>query len=167
MKSLSTKSKLLFSLALLAIGISSCDQTAKQAQTPAASEGIFPKGELIDPQHFTGGTGSVYWIQKLDSTTTYDTQIASVTYEKGARTKWHFHPAGQILLITEGTAYYQEKGKAKEILQKGGVAKCPPNVPHWHGASPDGPVRLLAVNPQISKGGVQWLEAVSEEAYKN
>ena len=167
MKSISTKSKLLFSLALLAIGISSCDQTVKQAptQAPAVSETIFPKGELIDTSHFTGGTAFVNWIQRADSTSPYDIQLASVIYDKNTRTKWHYHPTGQILMVLDGIGYYQEKGKAKQILKKGDVAKCPPNLPHWHGSSPESTVNYLAVGPNISKGGVKWLQPVTAEEY--
>jgi quercetin dioxygenase-like cupin family protein len=70
-----------------------------------------------------------------------------------------------MLLIISGTAYYQERGKPKQILSKGDVAKCLPNINHWHGASPESPVTLIAVNPNIDKGGVQWLEAVTDEVY--
>jgi aryl-alcohol dehydrogenase-like predicted oxidoreductase len=54
--------------------------------------------------------------------------VGNVTFEPGARSKWHLHPAGQILLVTGGVGYYQEKGSPKKILHKGDVVKCPPNV---------------------------------------
>ncbi|ALR30373.1 hypothetical protein ATE47_07485 [Chryseobacterium sp. IHB B 17019] len=63
--------------------------------------------------------------------------MGNVTFEPGARTKWHLHPGGQIILVTGGVGYYQEKGQPKKILHKGDVIKCPPHVEHWHGASKD------------------------------
>jgi quercetin dioxygenase-like cupin family protein len=56
-------------------------------------------------------------------------QVGSVTFEAGARTNWHLHPGGQILLIIHGRGYYQEKGGSKKIIKKGDVIKCTPNVP--------------------------------------
>ena len=47
------------------------------------------------------------------------TSVGNVTFEPGARTNWHLDPGGQILLITGGTGYYQEKGSAKRIIRKG------------------------------------------------
>jgi 4-carboxymuconolactone decarboxylase len=162
------KSLVAFAIALSAFAIAACDQTAKHKQQevkPGDSLAIFPKGDTIDRSHFSAGRAWVYWIMRPDST--YNTQLASVTYEKGSRTKWHYHPAGQILIITNGTAYYQEEGKPKQKLSKGDVAKCPPRVHHWHGASPDADVKLMAINPNMEKGGVVWLEKTTDEEYNN
>jgi len=56
----------------------------------------------------------------------------SVTFEPGARTNWHTHPKGQVLLIIEGEGFYQEKGKPAQIIRKGDVVNIPENVVHWH-----------------------------------
>jgi alkylhydroperoxidase/carboxymuconolactone decarboxylase family protein YurZ len=66
----------------------------------------------------------------------------------------------------EGVGYYQEKGKDLRILRKGDVAKCPPNVEHWHGASHDSWFVQLAITPDHPEGGVVWLYAVSDEEYQ-
>jgi quercetin dioxygenase-like cupin family protein len=129
----------------------------------AASAGTFPKGEPIDSAHFSSGKAFVYWILQPESV--YNTQLASVTYEPGTRTRWHYHPAGQILIVTGGTAYYQEKGRPKQTLSKGDVAKCPPGVPHWHGSSPGSPVTLMAINPNMQMGNVVWMDGVTDEEY--
>ncbi|MGE8527218.1 cupin domain-containing protein [Chryseobacterium rhizosphaerae] len=63
--------------------------------------------------------------------------MGNVTFEPGARTKWHLHPGGQIILVTGGVGFYQEKGQPKKILHKGDVIKCSPHVEHWHGTSKD------------------------------
>jgi quercetin dioxygenase-like cupin family protein len=168
MKSISMKAMLGFNLALVAFIIAACNQPAKQDQQTSESvdaASIFPKGDTIDRSHFSSGRAWVHWIMRPDSI--YNTQLASVTYEKGARTKWHFHPAGQILIITSGTAYYQERGKPKQILSKGDVAKCAPGVNHWHGAAPENDVKLMAINPNMEMGAVQWLEPTTDEDYSN
>lgn len=56
-----------------------------------------------------------------------------------------FHPGGQILVIVDGTGYYQEQGSPKRIIKKGDTIKCPPNVPHWHGASKDEKLIQIAI----------------------
>jgi quercetin dioxygenase-like cupin family protein len=35
---------------------------------------------------------------------------ASVTFEPGARTAWHSHPLGQILIVTAGCGWAQREG---------------------------------------------------------
>ena len=92
------------------------------------------------------------------------TQVGSVTFEPGARTNWHLHPAGQILLIISGTGYYQEKGNVKRIIKKGDVIKCPPNIPHWHGASKEDELIQVAIT-NAQKGAPVWLEKVTDEEY--
>jgi quercetin dioxygenase-like cupin family protein len=86
--------------------------------------------------------------------TDFKVQMGAVTFEPGARTNWHHH-------ITDGDAYYQKKGKPKQIL-----SKCPPGVAHWHGATPDGTRTHLAIIPNMQMGNIVWLEQVTEEEYK-
>ncbi len=127
------------------------------------TETIFPKGGKITNNNFIGNA----WLQQMimpDSLNT--TQVGTVTFEPGARSNWHLHPAGQILLITGGTGYYQEKGSAKRIIKKGDVIKCPPNVMHWHGASKDEQLIQIAIT-NTHKGAVVWLEKVTDEEYNN
>jgi quercetin dioxygenase-like cupin family protein len=88
-----------------------------------------------------------------------------VYFEPKARTKWHSHPAGQILIITDGIGYHQIEGKSIEIIKKGDVIKCPPNVKHWHGASAETGMQQLYIIPNTEKGIVEWNEKVTEEEY--
>lgn len=109
--------------------------------------------------------GSVQVRMLVTNDSVFNTQMASVTFEPGARMNWHTHPSGQILIITEGTAYYQEKGKPKQILSKGQVVKCPPGVTHWHGATREGSMTHMALSSNLEKGGVVWLQKVTDEEY--
>jgi quercetin dioxygenase-like cupin family protein/alkylhydroperoxidase/carboxymuconolactone decarboxylase family protein YurZ len=122
---------------------------------------IFPIGEKISNDNFVGNA----WLNQLiQSDSSNKTQVGNVTFEPGARTKWHYHPAGQILLALDGLGYYQEKGSPKRLLRKGDVVKCPANVWHWHGASPgEGFVQIAITNSQ--NGPTVWLGAVSEAEY--
>ena len=47
-----------------------------------------------------------------------DCSLGVVTFEPGARTNWHIHPGGQVLLVTEGKGYFQERGQPIRIMQK-------------------------------------------------
>lgn len=124
---------------------------------------IFPKGEKITNGNFVGNT----WLQQLTTADSVNTmQVGNVTFEPGARTKWHLHPCGQILLAIDGVGYYQEKGSIKRILRKGDVVKCPPNLPHWHGASPDTAFVQVAIT-DTKNGATVWMQEVLKEEYEN
>jgi quercetin dioxygenase-like cupin family protein len=124
------------------------------------SEAVFPKGEKITNKNFAG----TLWLQMLvNNDSTYNTSIGNVTFEPGARTNWHKHPGGQILLVTEGMGYYQEKGKSAQLLQKGDIVKIPPHEEHWHGAAPDCGLTHIAISLNLQKGSVVWLLPVTDE----
>jgi len=88
-------------------------------------------------------------------------------FEAGARNNWHTHPAGQILICTEGRGSYQEKGKPIQTLHAGDVVKILPGVEHWHGASPTSSFTHIAININPEKGVVNWLKPVTDEEYNN
>lgn len=96
---------------------------------------------------------------------TVDTQVGSVAFEPGARTYWHKHPAGQILVVTEGTGYYQEKGKPVRIIRKGDVIQCEAGVIHWHGASSSERMTHIAITRSNASGRVEWMQAVTDGEY--
>jgi len=123
---------------------------------------IFPKGEKAPAEYFTGAV----WVQLLvPNDPTLNCQIANVVFEPGARNNWHTHPGGQILIATDGIGYYQEKGKPIQLLRKGDVVNIPPDIVHWHGATPDSEFTHIAINPNTQKGIVVWLQRVTDEEY--
>ncbi len=129
-----------------------------QAQTGGS---VFPKGELSTTKNHTGNI----WLNELNvGDSTFDPSIAMATYDGGAKLDWHIHPGGQVLLITEGAGYYQERGKPVRIVHKGDVIRCAPGVEHWHGALPNSNFAYIAVTP-TQKGKTIWLEPVSEKDY--
>jgi len=136
---------------------------ALSTQVAAQNASIFPKGEKAANVHHVGNV----WLNELspaDSTFNYSTSLA--TMERGAYLFWHKHPGGQILMITEGTGYYQEKGKPKQTVKKGDVIKCQPGVEHWHGATPTTGVTYLATSP-AQKGKTIWLQKVTGKEYSD
>lgn len=155
------KQKLNYLILVLIALLTACNDNQKTDNPKQERELLFPQGEKITTDNFTGTT---YLQMLMEADSLNQTSIGNVTFEPGARTKWHAHPAGQILLVTDGVGYYQEKGEAKIILRKGDVIKCPPNVIHWHGASKDQKFVQLAVT-NTKNGSPVWLEAVSDEVY--
>ena len=123
---------------------------------------IFPRGESASAEYFTGKA----WIKNLVAANdTFNTVIANVVFEPGARNHWHTHPGEQILIATDGVGYYQEKGKPIQTLHKGDVVQIPPDVVHWHGASPDIEFTHIAINTNSQKGTMVWLSKVTDEEY--
>ena len=62
---------------------------------------------------------------------------ASVGFQPGARSAWHTHPKGQLLIVTAGSGLIQEWGKPVRRIVTGDVIWTPPDVKHWHGAAPE------------------------------
>ena len=156
------KNSLLVVFALVTWFSVSCKAQAPKQSTTAETTAIFPKGELGPPQNFTGKA----WASGLVADdSTYNTLVGNVYFEPGARSNWHIHPAGQMLLITDGVGYHQIKGQPRQTIRKGDVVKCPPNVMHWHGASPDTGMQQIYILPNTEKGIVQWLHPVTDEEY--
>ena len=98
----------------------------------------------LDPSHASGG---------------------SVTFEPGARTAWHSHPRGQILIITAGTGRVQRWDDPIEEVRAGDVVRIPAGQKHWHGASPHASMTHLAISEHRDGSAVQWMEQVSDEQY--
>lgn len=90
---------------------------------------------------------------------------ASVTFEPGARTAWHTHPLGQTLIITSGFGWVQEEGGPIEEVRPGDVVWFPPEVKHWHGASPNTSMTHIAIQEALNGEVVTWMEHVSDQQY--
>jgi quercetin dioxygenase-like cupin family protein len=90
---------------------------------------------------------------------------SSVTFQAGARTAWHKHVLGQILIVVEGTGRIQQWGGPVQEIRKGDVVWTPPGVKHWHGATPNSAMTHIAIQEQLDGKVVDWMEKVSEEEY--
>jgi quercetin dioxygenase-like cupin family protein len=133
------KNILQYSVFFLIILMAGCNPEEKNGQ----SESVFPKGEKIDSDNFTG----TVWLQMMGAKdSTLHAGYGNVTFEPGARTNWHVYPGGQLLFITKGKGYYKAKGYPVRSLSAGDVVEIPRNVPHWHGAAPDSEFAHIAVS---------------------
>jgi quercetin dioxygenase-like cupin family protein len=88
-----------------------------------------------------------------------------VTFEPGARSAWHTHPAGQVLIVTNGTGWVQEEGGAKREIKPGDVIWTPPGVKHWHGATATNGMSHIAITNMVGGKNVEWMEKVTDDRY--
>lgn len=91
---------------------------------------------------------------------------ALVTFEPGARTAWHTHPAGQTLIVTSGLGWVQREGGPIETIRPGDVVWFEPDEKHWHGASAEKAMSHIAIQEEVDGEVVTWMEKVSDEQYK-
>lgn len=89
-----------------------------------------------------------------------------VIFAPGARSAWHTHPAGQILIVTSGTGWVQEEGGQKREIKPGDVIWTPPGVKHWHGATATNSTSHIAITNMAGGKNVDWMEHVSDEQYR-
>jgi quercetin dioxygenase-like cupin family protein len=90
----------------------------------------------------------------------------SVTFEPGARTAWHTHPAGQILIVTAGRGWVRCEGGPREEVTAGDCVWFPAGVRHWHGATDTTAMSHIAVTEAIDGSAVTWLEHVTDAQYR-
>ncbi len=76
---------------------------------------IFPKGQQLPNEWFVG---NAFLTPLVAQDKNNEFSAGSVTFEPNARTNWHTHPKGQVLLVIEGNGFYQEKGKPAQPIKK-------------------------------------------------
>jgi quercetin dioxygenase-like cupin family protein len=89
-----------------------------------------------------------------------------VTFQPGARTAWHTHPAGQTLIVTSGSGWIVQWNGERREIKTGDVVWIPPSVKHWHGAAADTSLSHIALQESVNGKNVDWLEQVSDDQYR-
>jgi 4-carboxymuconolactone decarboxylase len=136
--------------------------TSMEAQTMAITRaGSRP----VRPGPTENFTGSVRVEMLFDALDPSHASGGSVTFEPGARTAWHSHPRGQILIVTAGIGRVQRWGDPMEEIRTGDVVRIPAGQKHWHGASPQASMTHIAITEHRDGTAVQWMEKVSDEQY--
>ncbi len=130
--------------------------------TPQNNNSLFPQGEKLSSDWFTGNA-FLYALLTRDKNNEFS--LGSVTFQPGARTNWHTHPKGQVLIVTGGEGFYQEKGRPAQALKKGDVVNIPENLEHWHGASAGSTLVHIAITNYKDDKNVVWLKPVTDEEY--
>lgn len=90
---------------------------------------------------------------------------AYVTFNPGVRTNWHYHPKGQLLIVTYGSGLTQELGQPIKEIKAGDVIWCPPGVTHWHGGGYQTAMTHLVVTKITDGKTVTWLNKVTDAEY--
>jgi len=134
----------------------------QKTMSEQTNSSIFPKGEPLPASYFTGNA-FVFTLVSRDKNNEF--ALGSVTFEPGARTNWHTHPKGQVLIATEGEGFYQQKGKPAQALKKGDVVNIPEDTEHWHGASATSKFVHIAVTNFKDEQNVVWLAPVTDQEY--
>jgi quercetin dioxygenase-like cupin family protein len=111
-------------------------------------------------------TGSVRIDPVFEAPEPARVRSATVIFEAGARTAWHTHPLGQILIVVSGLGRAQHWGGPVEEIRPGDVVWFPPGEKHWHGAGPETPMTHIAIQEALNGSPVEWLEQVSDEQYR-
>jgi 4-carboxymuconolactone decarboxylase len=127
-KLFSTCAALLSLAAVPVVGIAQTDST-QITITPSISQKVIAGA----PDRFTG---SVRAQSLFDAKEPARSSGGQVTFQPGARSAWHIHPLGQILIVTDGIGWVQQWGAPVQVIRKGDVVWIPAGVKHWHGATP-------------------------------
>jgi 4-carboxymuconolactone decarboxylase len=136
--------------------------------TTAAQTLIITRGESrpirqASSENFTGAAR----VETLfEAQAPLSASAGSVTFEHGARTAWHSHPAGQILIVTAGAGRVQQWGHRVEEIRAGDVVRIPADQKHWHGASPTTSMTHIAITEPRDGTSVHWMEKVTDEQYR-
>jgi 4-carboxymuconolactone decarboxylase len=112
--------------------------------------------------HFTG---AVRIDSSFQATAPARRSGARVTFEPGARTAWHAHPLGQLLIVTAGKGRVQRWGDAVDEIRQGDVVWIPAGQKHWHGAAPNSSMAHIGIVEALDGKTVDWMEKVSDAQY--
>jgi quercetin dioxygenase-like cupin family protein len=103
-------------------------------------------------------TGSVHMDPVMD---TGDVMINTVLFTPGARTYWHAHPGGQLLIVTAGRGLVVARSGEVHVVSAGDVIWTEPGEEHWHGGCADS----LMTHMAVSHGKTQWGAEVTATDY--
>ncbi len=146
-------------LGLLALFLSAACWAESQIEV------ISGPARTVNPGAITYFSGHVQVEQLFGAQADRSYSGGSVTFQPGARSAWHTHPKGQILLVTAGTGLVQEWGKTAQTISAGDVVWIPPGIKHWHGATPSSSLTHLALQDVVDGKAVDWMEQVSDAQY--
>jgi quercetin dioxygenase-like cupin family protein len=110
-------------------------------------------------------TGAVTIDRMQDSAAPSRVNAVRVRFSPGARTAWHTHPLGQLLIVVEGEGWARTEGEEKHTLRPGDTVWIPPGERHWHGATDTSAMVHIAVQEAVDGSAADWLEHVSDSDY--
>ena len=134
------------------------EEKAGQAHYPAGSQPTF-----VGPDAYFTGEVKVDMLFPENHTAHYSG--AYVTFAPGARTAWHMHPAGQHMIVTNGTALTGTRDGKVVAFHEGETVWCPSDIDHWHGTTPHAAMTHLVITGSKDGENVIWKEKVSDKEY--
>lgn len=136
------------------------------AETATAPLTIVPAGAAPARGPAANFTGTVVTDTAFRGTGGSRLGGARVTFQPGARSNWHTHPLGQLLIVTAGRGLIQDEGGRVRTIRTGDTVWTAPGVRHWHGAAPDSAMTHVAVSEAVDGAAVVWGEPVSAAQYR-
>ncbi len=138
-----TGSRVRLALSLFAAGVLAWILIGQQSSLDAAQQ-----------SNFMGGSPRIE--------NSEDVRTLRLVFPAGVRSNWHTHSWGQLLMVEEGMGLTQVRGGPVLEARPGEPWWTDAGVEHWHGAAPD----QDALQMTIYEGTVEWLDPVSDEAYR-
>jgi 4-carboxymuconolactone decarboxylase len=154
--------RVIFASLVTLVGMAAIEADAQSSADIMISRSAARPSRLAPAENFTGVVRVVPLFDTTASTRAYG---ASVSFEAGARTGWHTHPRGQVLIVTAGVGRVQRWGGPVEEIRPGDVVRIPPGAKHWHGASPTAAMSHIAIVEYLDGRSTAWMEKVSDAQY--
>lgn len=88
--------------------------------------------------------------------------VNTVTFTPCARTYWHHHERGQLLVVLSGRGVVANRDGDFKVLQGSDIVWVPAGEQHWHGGS----ATTMLIHNAVSHGKTTWLEEVPEADYR-
>lgn len=110
-------------------------------------------------------TGEVSYKKQTSEIHPENTVIKDISFEPGSRSNWHSNASLQLIIVTDGVGYYQERGGQINLIEKGKVITVLPGVEHWYGATPNTKYSHITIVTEVDKGSGVWLDSVTDEEY--
>jgi len=107
-------------------------------------------GLLADEERFRGG--GVHMQRVAEASEVGETELLSVWFPAGSRTKPHTHEVDQVLHVVEGKGIVATEDR-RRIIRPGDIVVVPAGVWHWHGATPDTAMSHLSIK---APGATDW-----------
>lgn len=166
----------------IAITLSACAQEQAADETAAAAAAGVPAPPERDPSQPGSTLFSTADDQGIDETENFTGEakvmgrhdlagddaikgVSVVSFGPGGRTKWHTHPYGQLIVVTEGTGWVQAQGEDTVEVSAGEFVWSAPGVTHWHGGTETTGMTALAISQRYDEYPVVWADDVAEEHY--
>jgi quercetin dioxygenase-like cupin family protein len=103
---------------------------------------------------WTGNVTGAAWMDLVheEDATASALVLTTVTFSPGARTLWHSHAGGQLLVVLAGEGWVGTHEDVREVVRSGDLVWTPGGEDHWHGATDTTTLTHLAV----TLGTTQW-----------